>query len=180
MVLPCGLPRAGARRRAGRLFGTNNYDQAYFVQVDAIGQVYLYGQSIGNKPVSAGTYSDSPQAGQFVACYAPALDELVWHTRIGDPGNVGSIDISPTAFLVSDCGEIYMSGWGGSTNNSSPFIFSSGTNGMPTTDDAFQTGTNDGDFWLGVMNPGGTELSYATFFGGGHLGRTRGRGHLAL
>ena len=157
----------GGAPTGGTLFGTNNYDQAYFVQVDAIGQVYLFGQSIGNKPVSAGTYSDSPQAGQFVACYAPALDELVWHTRIGDPGNVGSIDISPTAFLVSDCGEIYMSGWGGSTNNSSPFIFSSGTNGMPTTDDAFQTGTNDGDFWLGVMNPGGTELSYATFFGGG-------------
>ena len=157
----------GGAPTGGTLFGTNNYDQAYFVQVDAIGQVYLFGQSIGNKPVSAGTYSDSPQAGQFVACYAPALDELVWHTRVGDPGNVGSIDISPTAFLVSDCGEIYMSGWGGSTNNSSPFIFTSGTNGMPTTDDAFQTSTNDGDFWLGVMNPGGTELSYATFFGGG-------------
>ena len=157
----------GGAPTGGTLFGTNNYDQAYFVQVDAIGQVYLFGQSIGNKPVSAGTYSDSPQAGQFVACYAPALDELVWHTRIGDPGNAGSIDISPTAFLVSDCGEIYMSGWGGSTNNSSPFIFTSGTNGMPTTDDAFQTSTNDGDFWLGVMNPGGTELSYATFLGGG-------------
>ena len=157
----------GGAPTGGTLFGTNNYDQAYFVQIDAIGQVYLYGQSIGNKPVTAGTYSDSPQAGQFVACFTPALDDLVWHTRIGDPGNVGSVDISPTAFLVSDCGEIYLSGWGGSTNNSSPYIFSSGINGMPTTDDAFQTSTNDGDFWLAVMSPGGTDLSYATYFGGG-------------
>jgi len=157
----------GGAPTGGTLFGTNNYDQAYFVQIDAIGQVYLYGQSIGNKPVTAGTYSDSPQAGQFVACFTPAMDDLVWHTRIGDPGNVGSVDISPTAFLVSDCGEIYLSGWGGSTNNSSPYIFSSGINGMPTTDDAFQTSTNDGDFWLAVMSPGGTDLSYATYFGGG-------------
>ena len=151
----------------GTLFGTNNYDQAYFVQVDAVNQVYIYGQSIGNKPITAGTYSDSPLAGQYVACYTPGLNDLVWHTRVGDPGNNGSVDISPTAFLVSDCGEIYLSGWGGSTNNSSPYIFSSGTNGMPTTTDAFQTSTNDGDFWLGVMSPGATELSYATFFGGG-------------
>ena len=157
----------GGFATGGTLFGTNNYDQAHFVQIDAVGQVYLYGQSIGNKPITAGTYSDSPQAGQFVACLTPGLDDLVWHTRIGDPGNAGSIDISPTASLVSDCGEIYLSGWGGSTNNSSPYIFSSGTNGMPITTDAFQTNTNDGDFWLGVMNPGATALSYATFFGGG-------------
>jgi len=161
------IAAGGGAVTGGTLFGTNNYDQAYFVQIDAVSQIYLYGQSIGNKPISAGTYSDSPQAGQFVACYSPALDNLEWHTRVGDPGNVGSVDISPTAFLVSDCGEIYLSGWGGSTNNTSPYIFSSGTNGMPVTSDAFQTNTNDGDFWLGVMSPGGTELSYATFFGGG-------------
>ena len=157
----------GGALTGGTLFGTNNYDQAYFVQVDAVSQIYIYGQSIGNKPITPTTYSNSPQAGQFVACYTPDLTDLVWHTRVGDPGNAGSIDISPTAFLVSDCGEIYLSGWGGSTNNSSPYIFSSGTDGMPISDDAFQTSTNDGDFWLGVMNPGGTELTYATYFGGG-------------
>lgn len=161
------IAAGGGALTGGTLFGTNNYDQAYFVQVDAVSQVYLYGQSIGNKPITPTTYSNSPQAGQFVACYSPDLTDLVWHTRVGDPGNAGSIDISPTAFLVSDCGEIYLSGWGGSTNNSSPYIFSSGVNGMPITTDAFQTNTNDGDFWLGVMNPGGSELTYATYFGGG-------------
>lgn len=162
------FPAGGGAPSGGTFFGTNNYDQAYFVQVDPLSQVYIFGQSIGGKPITPGTYNASPAAGQFVACLTPGLDGMVWHTRVGDPGNAGSVDISPTAFLVSDCGEIYMSGWGGSTNNSqSPYIFSSGINGMPTTPDGFQLGTNDGDFWLGVMNPGGTDLNYATYFGGG-------------
>ena len=109
------FPADGGAPTGGTLFGTSQYDQAYFVQLDAIGQVYLFGQSTGNKPVSLGTYTDSPLAGQFVACLSPGLDDLVWHTRVGDPTNPGGIDISPTAFLVSDCGEIYLSGWGGST-----------------------------------------------------------------
>ena len=160
-------PAGGGAATGSTLFGTNNYDQAYFVQVDPISRVYIYGQSIGGKPITAGTYAESPQAGQFVACLSPGLDNLVWHTRIGDPGNVGSVDISPTAFLVSDCGEIYLSGWGGTTNNSSPFIFTSSTLGMPTTEGGYQLGTDGSDFWLGVMDPGGLDLNYATFFGGG-------------
>ena len=160
------FPADGGAPTGGTLFGTSQYDQAYFVQLDAIGQVYLFGQSTGNKPVSLGTYTDSPLAGQFVACLSPGLDDLVWHTRVGDPTNPGGIDISPTAFLVSDCGEIYLSGWGGNSNNSSPFISTSSTEGMPVTEGAFQTNTTGGDFWLGVMDPGGSALSYATFFGG--------------
>ena len=162
------FPFGDGAPNGGTFFGTGSYDQAYFVQVDPLGRVYLFGQSTGNKPISAGTYNASPQAGQFVVCYEPGLDQTAWHTRVGDPGNVGSVDISPTAFLVSDCGEIYLSGWGGSTNNSqSPYIFSSGINGMPTTNDAFQLTTNDGDFWLGVLSPGAVDLNYATYFGGG-------------
>ena len=160
------FPANGGAPTGGTFFGTNSYDQAYFVQLDAADQVHLFGQSVGNKPVSPGTYDSSPSAGQFVACYTPGLDDLVWHTRVGNPNNSGSIDISPTAFLVSECGEIYLSGWGGTTNNGGPYITNSGTTGMPVTSDAFQTSTNDGDFWLGVMSPGGTELTYATMFGG--------------
>ena len=160
------FPAGGGVPTGGTFFGTNNYDQAYFVQIDNVSQVYIYGQSIGNKVISPGTYADSPLAGQYVACFTPDLDALVWHTRIGDPGNPGDVDISPTAFLISECGEIYLSGWGGAANNGSPFIFNSGTNGMPVTDDAFQSESDNGDFWLAVMSPGGTELSYATFFGG--------------
>ena len=59
-----------------------------------------------------------------------------------------------------------MSGWGGATNNTSPFIFTSGTSGMPVTEEGYQLGTDNSDFWLGVMDPGGVDLNYATYFGG--------------
>ena len=160
------FPVDGGEPTGGTLFGTNNYDQAYFVQIDNISQVYIYGQSIGTKTITPGTYDESPLAGQYVACFTPDLDALVWHTRVGDPDNTGGVDISPTAFLVSECGEIYLSGWGGAANNGSPYIFDSGTNGMPVTSNAFQTETNNGDFWLAVMSQGGIDLNYATFFGG--------------
>ena len=83
------FPAGGGAPTGGTLFGTNNYDQAYFVQVDAIGQVYLFGQSIGNKPVSAGTYSDSPQAGNLWRVMRRRWTNWCG-TRIGDPGNVGA------------------------------------------------------------------------------------------
>ena len=173
------FPNGGGAPTAGTLFGTNNYDQAYFVQIDNVSQVYIYGQSIGNKFVTPGTYNESPLAGQFVACFTPDLDAVVWHTRVGDPDNVGDVDISPTAFLISECGEIYLSGWGGSANNGSPYIFDSGTSGMPVTEDAFQSETTNGDFWLAVMSQGGTALNYATFFGGDMFGARR-RGHVSF
>ena len=48
-------------------------------------------------------------------------------------------DISPTAFLVSDCDEMYISGWGGQTNSSnSAYASQSTTSGLPTTEGAFQ------------------------------------------
>ena len=59
-----------------------------------------------------------------------------------------------------------MSGWGGATNNTSPFIFTSGTSGMPVTEEGYQLDTDNSDFWLGVMDPGGVDLNYATYFGG--------------
>ena len=45
--------------------------------------------------------------------------------------------------------------------------FDSSTNGMPVTSDAFQGFTDGSDFWLGMLNPGGEDLIYGTFFGGG-------------
>ena len=38
---------------------------------------------------------------------------------------------------------------------------------MPVTSDAFQGFTDGSDFWLGMLNPGGEDLIYGTFFGGG-------------
>jgi len=57
---------------------------------------------------------------------------------------------------------------GGLTNSSNaPYAVNSTTDGLPITDDAFQSVTDGSDFYLCVLAPDATELVYATWFGGG-------------
>lgn len=159
------FPNGGGIPLASTYYGSGSYDQAYFVQLDDDDLIYVYGQTEGNLEVIGDVYNDSPNAGQFVTCFDTQLQNIEWSTRVGAGGGNNGIEISPTAFLVSDCGQIYMSGWGGATNSVN--ATGGGTDGLPTTSDAYQPGTDGSDFWLGVLNPGGEELIYGSFFGGG-------------
>jgi len=161
------FPNGGGTPLASTYYGSSSYDQSYFVQVDEDDNIYLLGQTIGNLPLSGTVYDASPNAGQFIACFDVQLQNLLWNTRVGNPNNAGSIDISPTAFLVSDCGQIYLCGWGGGTNNGSQAGNNSGTQGMPITGGPYQFTSDDSDFWLGMLNPGAEQLIYGSFFGGG-------------
>ena len=87
----------------------------------------------------------------------------MWSTVIGNGS--GTDDISPSAFLVSDCGQIYFSGWGGNVNANAG-VLNSSTAGLPTTPGAFQTSTDGSDFYLMVLEPEAVALNYGTFFGG--------------
>lgn len=153
------FPNGGGTPLASTFFGSNSYDQSYFVQVDDDDLIYLYGQTTGDIPLVGNVYDASPDAGQFVACFDTQLQNLQWNTRVGTD-NTWDIDISPTAFLVSDCGQIYLSGWGGNTNGMG------GTDDMPITDDAFQSGTDNSDFWFGLLSQGAEDLIYGSFLGG--------------
>jgi len=143
--------------------GTAGYDQCYFVQLDTDDQIYVVGQSNGGYPVSPGRYG-VPGSSQFIHKLSHDLDASNWSTVFGN-GNSAQF-LSPTAFLVSNCGQIYFSGWGGSTNSFAGNQ-SSTTMGMTVTPDAFQAGSDGDDFYLMVLEPEAVALSYATFFGGG-------------
>lgn len=147
-------------------FGTDDYDQAYFVQLDTEDRPHLCGQTVGSDMALVGdVYASNPFGSTFVARLTQNLEEVDWLTRVGLP--MSGIDISPTAFLVSDCDEMYISGWGGQTNASnSGYANQSTTSGMPTTADAYQIGTDGSDFWLGVLAPEAASLTYGTYFGG--------------
>ena len=145
--------------------GTAGYDQCYFVQIDASDYIYVIGQTDAPMPIE-GTVYNIANSGQFIRKYEPDLSERLWSTTVGTGS--GEIDISPTAFLVSDCDQIYFSGWGGATNaNNSNFAWASTTNGLPITGDAYQSSTDGSDFYLCVLAPNATSLVYGTFFGGG-------------
>ena len=53
----------------------------------------------------------------------------------------GHVEISPTAFLVSDCYDIYLAGWGGILNQNGQASFST-SNNFQCTPDGYQLTTN--------------------------------------
>ncbi|MFC6997167.1 DUF7948 domain-containing protein [Rufibacter roseus] len=152
---------AGNGVLATSYLGTTNYDQVYFLQLDAIGDVYLFGQTLGNYPVTNGTYRNA-NGRQFIHKLSANLATSVFSTVFGAGRN--TVDISPSAFLVDDCQRIYVSGWGGGSNATS---YNNGnTFGLPATSNALQTTTDGGDFYLMQLGTNASELLYATFYGG--------------
>ena len=141
--------------------GTNNYDQAFFIDLDADGDVYVSGQTTGGTyPVFPASVYNNANSGNFIHKLNSSLSNTVFSTVIGN-GN-GFPNLSPSAFLVDRCNKIFLSGWGGNVNGSAP---GSTTTGLPTSPGAFQTTTDGSDFYFLVLEPDATSLHYATFFG---------------
>jgi CHU_C Type IX secretion signal domain/PKD domain len=148
--------------------GTISFDQVYFVDLNASGDVFCYGQTAGQMPITAGAYKNV-NTGQFLQKFSPDLSTLVFSTVFGSAHSTGLVipNISPTAFLVNDCDNIYMAGWGGAINSSpSTGYWQSTTHGMPITPDAYQKTTSGSDFYFIVLNGDATKLVYSTYLGG--------------
>ncbi|MEO8588017.1 MAG: PKD domain-containing protein, partial [Flavobacteriales bacterium] len=152
----------GSAMLGSTFLGTSAYDQSYFVQLDPADFVYIVGQTHGAYPVSPGRYTN-PNSTQFIHKLSHDLGTSIWSTIIGS--GLGYEDIAPSAFLVSDCGQIYFSGWGGTVNWNAQATQST-TVGLPLTPDAEQANTDGSDFYLMVLDADAVSLAYATFFGG--------------
>jgi PKD repeat protein len=147
----------------GTFLGTAEYDQAYMVQLDPDDNVYAYGNSNGDYEILGGVY-ENPGSGQFIHKLSNDLSTSIWSTVFG--AGTGISEISPTAFLVSDCYEIYIAGWGGTINNSLDTPASGSTTlGFPVTPDAYQATTSGSNFYLAVFTADMAALKYATFMG---------------
>ena len=142
--------------------GTSGYDQVYGIQVDNSGFVYMMGQSIGGTfPVTSGVYTNANST-QFIMKMDGDLTTDLISTVYGS-GASGYTNISPVAFLVDTCSNVYVSGWGGNLGLSGGS--SGGTTGMHVSSDAHQSTTDGSDFYFIVLGAGMTTLRYATFFG---------------
>ena len=139
--------------------GMTLYDQAFFVEIDRLDNVFVVGQSVGgNFPVSPGVYSN-PGSSQFIAKLTPDLTAMTQSTVFGSGSS--NFDISPSAFLVDICGNMYVSGWGANILQSSPI------GSMPVTSDAYLSSAPNGfDFYLIVIEREFTDLLYGTYMGG--------------
>lgn len=158
--------------------GTPDFDQAYFMDIGPDEHIYLFGQTKGEYPVTANKHHNT-NAGQFIHKLNKNLQSEIWSTVIGSNNSTVLPNISPTAFLVNDCGLILLSGWGGHVNRTTTSvipcngigqIYASGYNGGTTNDmeitpGAYREDTDGNDFYLAVLEQEATELLYATFFG---------------
>ena len=152
--------------------GTDKADGAYLLDLDQTGNVYVYGLTRGTYPVSSGVYSNE-KSGQFIHSLDGSLSKSIFSTTIGS--GKGTPDISPTAFLVSECGNIYIAGWGGIVNSTTNHNLESNTMGLVVTNDAIQSVTNGNNFYIAILEQGAKSLLYATYFGNTDLtGKAQG------
>ncbi|WP_373511625.1 PKD domain-containing protein, partial [Persicitalea sp.] len=142
--------------------GTEAADGAYLLDLDPAGNVHVLGLTRGAYPISSGVYKNE-NSGQFVHALDPTLTKSLFSTVIGS--KKGSPDISPTAFLVNECGNIYIAGWGGAVNITTAYNTLSTTRGMPVTPDALQPTTTGDNFYIAILETEAKSLLYATFFG---------------
>ncbi len=142
--------------------GQNDYDQVYGIQVSSNNELYAMGQSLGGTfPVSVGVHSN-PNSSQFVMKLDSNITTNLLSTVFGS-GVSSRTNISPVAFLVDTCENVYISGWGG--NLGIPGIASGECGGMEVSPDAEQPTTDGRDFYFIVFGPGLASLRYATYHG---------------
>jgi gliding motility-associated-like protein len=147
----------------GTYIGTAAYDQALLVELDLDGKPYVVGNTEGAMTTQVAAGEDgifsTLNGRQFFMRFAPNLRtrELssVWGSGKTEP------DISPTAFLVDDCYNIYVAGWGGGTLPNGENNISN----MPVTADAVKPTTEGSDFYMLVLAQNGRSLVYGSYFG---------------
>jgi gliding motility-associated-like protein len=140
--------------------GTAADDLLYGLKFDKFGFPYVMGTSRGSFPVQNATFSN-PGAKQFVAKLQTNLSAYVYSTVFGT--NVAQPNLSPIAFAVDRCENVYVSGWGGGLNAA----FSSGnTSGLASIDPIAQAQQPDGaDFYFFVMRKDATQQLFGSHFG---------------
>ncbi|MEO6405347.1 MAG: PKD domain-containing protein, partial [Ferruginibacter sp.] len=143
-------------------FGTSGIDLVYGLKFDRFGFPYIMGTTTGNWTVFNAPFS---QVGgkQFISKLQPDLSAYVYSTIFGTNSSVPNI--SPIAFLVDRCENVYVSGWGGGINVQQGYTTGTTANlsevnplpGIPAPD--------GGDFYFFVLEKNSTRQLFGSHFG---------------
>ncbi|MBX2922667.1 MAG: PKD domain-containing protein [Chitinophagaceae bacterium] len=147
--------------------GTNSLDAIYGIKFDPSGYPYITGVTLGSWNVyPSGIYSN-PNSKQFIVKLSTDLSTVIYSTVYGN----GSprYNISPIAFAVDKCENVYVGGWGGRLTPNAPDPFrTAGTLGMPTRDcNVLPNGcaTDGNDFYFFVLEKNAQNILFGAFFG---------------
>ena len=150
----------------------NTNDLVYGIQFDKKGFPYIMGTTTGNWPVVNATFAHT-NGKQFICKLKPDLSAYEYSTVFGsDVGPTGAPNLSPVAFLVDRCENIYVSGWGGGINTGANYP-TSGTLGIPEVNPIPNIPAADGDdFFFFVMEKNALSQLFGSHFGhsGGSIG----------
>lgn len=148
--------------------GTGAVDIIYGIQFDKAGFPYVMGTTRGDWPVLNAAFVNAG-AKQFVSKLQPDLSAFVYSTTFGTKNVLPNI--SPVAFMVDRCENVYVSGWGGYIIPGEDPYGQAGTLGMPVTPDAIKKTTDGYDFYFIVIQKNASKLLYGTFYGqnGGNI-----------
>ncbi len=154
---------SGTSLVSSTFLGTSSYDQVYGIKFDKNGYPYVTGQTTGSWPHINAAYFNNG-AKQFIAKLQPDLSNYVYSTSFGTASS--QPNISPTAFLVDRCENVYVSGWGGGFGVASGWDYpNAGTSGLPVTPDAIKKTTDGRDFYFFVLKKDAASQLYGSFFG---------------
>jgi gliding motility-associated-like protein len=153
-------------------FGTASTDMIYGLQFDKQGNPYIMGTTSGvvpvvNSPFNAG--GNQATGKQFITKLKPDMSGIIYSTNFGPGGNPYP-SMSPTAFLVDRCENVYVAGWGGGPNiyenyTSNNQSTGTGTNGLTATANAIRATTDNSDFYFFVLQKNAASQLYGSFFG---------------
>lgn len=137
--------------------GDGDTSMVYFVDIGPEENVYVHGICSGNYPVSENVYSN-PYSQQFIQEIDQNLTTSIQSTTFGSSDTTYN-SFSSTAFMVDDCGLIYVSGHIAFRSNIPP------DPNFPVTSNAFQDSTDGRDFYIIVFNKDFQSLLVASYFG---------------
>ena len=137
--------------------GEGDMSMVYMVDIGPESNIYAQGFCSGNYPVSENVYS-SPFSQQFIQEMDQSLTTSVQSTIFGSSDSIYN-HFSSTAFMVDDCGLIYIAGY-----VALPSSIESDPN-FPVTSNAFQDSTDGRDFYFIVFNRDFQSLLIASYFG---------------
>jgi gliding motility-associated-like protein len=146
--------------------GTSAIDIIYGIQFDQNGFPYIMGISLGSWPITKNATFSNPGAKQFISKLKPDLSDYVYSTVFGTAAAVPNI--SPVAFLVDRCENVYVSGWGGKLNACYQSKFDNktvGVAGMRLVGNPIQSYTDNKDFYFFVMQKNAASQLYGSFYG---------------
>lgn len=142
--------------------GTNGTDIVYGLKFDKHGFPYTMGTTSGSWPIQNAAFSQTGGK-QFITKLKQDLSGYVYSTVFGT--NSPDPNISPVAFLVDRCENVYVSGWGGGLNNVQGYNAGS-TMGLSEIDPLNGIPPPDGaDFYFFVLKKDATAQLFGSHFG---------------